>query len=756
MKEIRKLALISLSFSAAIFLAHYVLPAAWIYPIAAVFAVLGVGCAFIRNDICRRIVLIGLAAACGFLIYHTRYERVIPPCEALADQKLTVSARVTSYPDYRSGCYLQNVRFRDKMLPKLSGLIIDYDDEESELIPGDEITVTLKLSPASIRYNSEYDANISKGLFLVGTVCGDIEKTGHVSSIIFLPQYIGNSIREKIDALFPDNAAYFLKALLTGDKSEYYAGHEDLSCAMSVAGLSHVVAVSGMHVAFLVGFLQLILGKSRRCSILCIILVWLFVIMVGAPASAIRAGFMQTILMLAPLLKRQNDAITSLSFALAVILAVNPFACGNVGLQLSFAAMAGIVLFADRIYKRLRKKLDTDNRAVCYILGIVASSVAVSVFTFPIAALQFGYISILSIASNLLCLWAVTLLFCGGYFVCALGYIIPTAAKALAFALSYLVQYVGFVVKCIAKLPNAALYTENRFIVCWLILTYLIFILCSVGKRDKLRPMIPLAISLSCLACILAITHFSMLRSGGTVAVMDVGSGQCIALTEGKNTVVIDCGSSGTMTNAGSEVSGYLHARGRNEVDALVLTHLHADHAKGVVRLINLIDVKRIIMPATAEHDEDTELYDKICTAARENGVEIILIDSEDNCSFGNITLHIYEPSEKGDKNEKCLTMTASVTDCDVLITGDAATSVENELADNEDLSGTDVLIAGHHGSKYSTSDKLLEEAKPSAAVISVGYNSYGHPTSEVLLRLAAHGVKIYRTDLMGRIIITS
>ena len=757
MRAIRILATLSVSFALAVFAAHYVLPAPWLIPAAAVSAVIAVAGMLIHNNLGRRLILAGLALACGFMLYHAHYVRVLAPCESLVGEKLTVSARVTSYPDCRSGCMMLNVRFCDEKLPNVSGLIIDYGDEESTLIPGDEIEVSLKLNPANTRYNAEYDANISKGLYLVGSVNGEIKKTGHWNkSFLYFPQYTGNSIREKIEEVFPDNAAFFMKALLTGDKSEYYAEHEDLSCAMSIAGLAHVVAVSGMHVAFLVGFLQLAFGKNRRSAIAGILLVWLFVIMVGAPASAVRAGVMQTLLLLAPLFKRENDPVTSLSFALALILLFNPFACGNIGLQLSFSAMAGIVMFGDRIYYYLKEKLNTENRIACYFIGIVASSAAVSVFSVPVAAIHFGYISVMGIVSNILCLWAISLLFCGGYICCAIGYVIPAVVKIMAAALSYLVQYIALVVKYIAKIPFAALYTENRQIIWWLILTYAIFIICGMYKKEKFRPIVPLGISIASLAAILCIAHFSMLGTAGTVAVMDVGNGQSIALTDGKSTVVVDCGSAGTMNNAGSMMTSYLHSRGRNHVDALLLTHLHSDHAKGTIRLLNTIDVKTIIMPSTASENDENGLYEKIMKSAEDNGVEVLFIDSKQSLSYGDITLNIYEPSEKGDENERCLTLTASVDGYNVLITGDAPKSVECELADNEDLSDTDLLIAGHHGSRYSCSQELLRAAQPEAAVISVGYNNYGHPTNVVLERLQAYGVTIYRTDLMGRIIIKS
>ncbi len=755
MRGIRKLATLSVSFAAAVFLAHYLIPAQWLVPLSIAFAVIGLAGLVIHNNLGRRVTLIGLALACGFSLYHVHYERVLAPCEDLVDEKLTVSARVTSYPDIRDYCILQNVRFCDDKLPHVSGLIIDYDSEEATLIPGDEITVTLKLNPANMRYNSEYDANISKGLYIVGTVNGEIEKTGRWDkSFLYFPQYIGNSLREKIDEIFPDDAAFFMKALLTGDKSEYYAEHEDLSCAMNIAGLSHVVAVSGMHVAFLVGFLQLVLGKNRRSAVLCIALVWLFVIMVGAPASAVRAGFMQMLLLIAPLFNRENDAITSLSFALALILLINPFACGNIGLQLSFTSMAGITLFGDRIYQWIKEKFNTENRLVCYLLGIAASSVAVSVFSFPVAAIHFGYVSILSIVSNILCLWSITFLFCGGYFACAVGYIIPSAGKIIAAVLSYLVHYIALVVKCIAKIPFAALYTENAQIIWWLALTYAIFVICGVYNKEKFRPIVPLGISIASLAAILCIAHFNMTVSDGTVAVMDAGNGQSIALSDGKNCVVVDCGSAGTLNNAAGDMSSYLHSHGRNNVDALLLTHLHSDHAKSVVRLLNTIDVKTIIMSAAAAETAENGLYEKIMKAAEDNDVEVVFVSSKQSIAYGDISLNIYEPSEKGDENEQCLCLTASVDGYDVLITGDASKSVECELCDNEDLSGTDLIVAGHHGSKHSCSQELLQEAQPEAAVISVGYNNYGHPTNTVLERLEAYGVTIYRTDLMGRIII--
>ena len=102
-----------------------------------------------------------------------------------------------------------------------------------------------------------------------------------------------------------------------------------------------------MHIAFLVGMIQLLFGARPASSVFGILLVWFFVFMTGASPSAVRAGTMQTILLMAPVFRRENDGPTSLAAALALILLVNPFSCASVSLQMSFSAMAGMILLAE-------------------------------------------------------------------------------------------------------------------------------------------------------------------------------------------------------------------------------------------------------------------------------------------------------------------------------------------------------------------------------------------------------------------------
>lgn len=253
---------------------------------------------------------------------------------------------------------------------------------------------------------------------------------------------------------------------------------------------------------------------------------------------------------------------------------------------------------------------------------------------------------------------------------------------------------------------------------------------------------------------VFAMTGRDMRSDTGTISVMDVGNGQCIAVTEGESVVVIDCGSYGVTQNAGSMLSSYLRAGGRYDIDYLMLTHLHSDHTTGVVRLLNLMNVNTVIMPDNAEDTNGDDVLDDIIAACEENGTKIVYITRDTEFTAGAIRLSVYESSERGSRDESGIMSTVSIGDYDMLVTGDVEKVVERELVSLHDLTDTELLIVPHHGSKYSTSDELLSELRPETAVISTGYNRYGHPTKETLDKLNEYGVNVLRTDELGRIVL--
>lgn len=119
---------------------------------------------------------------------------------------------------------------------------------------------------------------------------------------------------------------------------------------------------------------------------------------------------------------------------------------------------------------------------------------------------------------------------------------------------------------------------------------------------------------------------------------------------------------------------------------------------------------------------------------------------------FGALRLRLFEPIEAGDENERGVIALASVGEFDALVMGDVNTAVERSLVERAQLPDVELLVVGHHGSKYSTSFELLEAARAETAVISVGWNNYGHPTYEAIRRLEICGLEIYRTDEDGTV----
>ena len=236
----------------------------------------------------------------------------------------------------------------------------------------------------------------------------------------------------------------------------------------------------------------------------------------------------------------------------------------------------------------------------------------------------------------------------------------------------------------------------------------------------------------------------------GTIAVLDVGQGQSIAVMSGDSTVMIDCGGGAKQQRAGETAGAYLLSRGRDRIDALVLTHLHSDHANGVQMLMEMVDVDTLYLPI--EPNDDDGLLEPILTSAAAHGTTVVYISADTGVNFGNINLTLYAPAEAGDANERCIMCLASIGDYDMLVTGDAPAAAEREFISAHPLHDAELFIAGHHGSKYSNSVELIESIGAHTAVISVGYNSYGHPTQQTLERLSYFGYNIYRTDLNGSV----
>ena len=387
----RKLAYCAGGFSAAIFLAHFLLPGHWVLPAALAAVVLALTALLLPGAPRRRMMLALLSAAIGFGWYAAASAARLTPAEAVPDELQTLAGRVTEYPAaYEHSCGL-TVLLTSPDVPSCKARLYVSDAGAAALRPGDEITAEVKLRASTHRYGAETDAYTSKGIYLIGNIKeGSLVHTGvWAHSRLYWPKTVAHALKVSAQAAFPADVLPFAQALMLGDKTALYA--QNLDIPLSMTGIMHTVAVSGLHLAFLLGFLRLFTGNRRTTAIIGLPLMIVFTVMAGGSPSVLRAAFMTALVLFAPLLGRENDPPTSLLTALAILLASNPFAAGSVSLQLSFASMAGLFCVSGALHRALSArllpagaKLPRLRRNVrAFFVATTASSVGAMVFTVP-------------------------------------------------------------------------------------------------------------------------------------------------------------------------------------------------------------------------------------------------------------------------------------------------------------------------------------------------------------------------------------
>ncbi len=751
----RKLAWVALGFAAAAGLAEYLLPVKGLPYFAAALALLSPLCLLMRGGQRRKALVCVGAAVLGLLCWLTHYVRHVAPCEALAGQTVTITARVTDYaqswPDYER----LEVRVTDGA-PEERAVLFLYDGTLPSLRPGDIIQAQVRVTSAVTRRGERSHTYTAQGKNLLGYIQGTVTVTGRSNRAwLYFPQEICQWVKGMCDRLFASDTAPFLKALLTGDTAELRQNEQDYT-AMRLAGVLHIVAVSGMHLVILSLMVQSILGKGRRAGLICIPMMLAFTLMTGCRPSIIRAAVMQCLVLFAPLAGREPDGITGLSAALLGLLAANPMAVGSVGLQLSFACMAGFVLLQPRMERWMDACLPMDSRLVRHFANNLSASLCATAFSMPLVALYFGSVPLLSPVSNLLTILAVEICFGGGYALCLLGLAVPGVAAWGGWALNWLARWCRLIYRSVARMPFADLYMNSAWAVVWLVLTYALFVAWYLLRRKKrrLRAGIPVCLAAAGLAAALFAGRLSIGAGEMLLTVLDVDQGQCVILADQESAVVVDCGGSGP-DSAGDTAADYLLSIGKTRVDLLVLTHLHADHANGVEALLFRMPVDRIVLPADA--DGGASLARDIVAAAEAQGTEVDWLQEETLARTGRIALALLLPEktdEAGDENDQGIVVLAEAAGQQALIMGDAGTGRELSMLERRIAPDVDVLVAGHHGSANASGALFLRAIRAQTAVISVGYNTYGQPAEETLERLEDYCLTVRRTDQEGNVTI--
>ena len=743
----RPLAWLCAAFALGCAAAQYLLaPERWLTAALAALVIGGIGLVLRGNLRWVLLCALGFALAFGWSALYAHW--IAAPNEALVGSTETTELELYGYAVETDYGAKVTVRILGR---GLRGRAVYYGERDLlELSPGERVCDTVFFNSASDPSGSGETIRsfTSKGVYLLLYSRGEPEyAAGNAGALRYAPQRIAHRLGGTIETLYGEREGGFLRALLLGDKG--YLDVEDAS-NLSEAGIYHITAVSGLHGMFLAELLALLCGtrhRKARC-VLTILLLGFYALVVGAPPSILRACVMIAMQQLAPLFGRENDPPTALSVALGLLLLGNPYAAASVSLQLSFAAVTGLVWLTPR----MTRHISTKNPLARYVRTSLAATLGALAFSTPLCALYFGTVSLSAFLGNLLCLRLVSAVFLAGLASVLLSLLPGVPGAVLVPAVSLGVRAVLTLSDAMEALPLHALYLNTRLSVLWLVYVYALFAVCVAARRGRRRWWVAGVLAAGMLLVTVRLNALPFERGTLHVTALDVGQGESVALLSQGHGVLVDCGSSNSYIDAGGRAADYLMNAGFRRLDAVVLTHYHADHANGLALLLARVGTDAIYLPDLAEEEREK---DEVLALAERYGVRVCYVTEETVLPLGEASLTLYPPVGEGGENELGLTALCSAGEFDTLITGDMDSGTERMLLAAYPLPDIEVLLVGHHGSRYSTSEELLEATSPEVGVVSVGHNSYGHPTREALLRLTDADVTVYRTDLQGNIHIT-
>ncbi|MGO5029603.1 ComEC/Rec2 family competence protein [Candidatus Agathobaculum pullicola] len=580
---------------------------------------------YIKPNLSLLLLSLSLAAA-GALI---NYEKLFTLCCMLAAAFLAL----TGFSAYRS-IFVDPVRMLAGSHAEITATVLQdavvYDDNqraelsvndntilqrsfrmycylpltETPLYAGDRIKVNVGFYlPGNLEGFDRAAYQASEGCYITASYTKNEDDTPMSFAVLqtengsprWIPQRIARFCKQAIEDALPEREAGLLTGLMIGNKDAISSAD---AISLRIAGLSHLVAVSGLHVGFLVAFCYLLFGR-RLGTYLSVPLLLLFVPIAGASPSVIRAAIMYLIAAGAFITKRESDTLNSLFAALALLLMQNPYAIAGLSLQLSFAATLGLVLLAGKMQTRmLRPFHDLPKplyRLLSFIVGAVSCTICATIFTAPILLSSFGYISILSVLSNLLVVGVTAVCFIAGFLICISSAICPAVLPVLSAITQPPLYYILWVAERISNLPFgmvswgdgfglAALFLCFTVILSWLI----------IGNRIKWKFAMPIVCL--CLVILSGLSTYQYQRSY-RVTYLPCGTGQAILVSDTTQATLIDCAGDGGYRDAAQMVQEWMRYHNIDHIDTLILTAVDRGHARDLPTLLQTVSVNQILIP---------------------------------------------------------------------------------------------------------------------------------------------------------------
>lgn len=547
--------------------------------------------------------------------------------------------------------------------------------------------------------------------------------------------------RGVVAGLKPEQAA-LMEAMTLGVRDNL----GELQDRFAAAGLAHILALSGLNFGVLiavVGFLLKPFGVLRYPVLIAFVVG--FIVLVDASPSVLRAGTTAAALLASLWLGAGRlEPWPALSLAALLALLWNPSSLLDLSFQLSYLAVVGILVFAGPTLRALRASNLPWWHPKALVLGTLVVSLAAQALLLPLLANAFHSVPLLGPVVNILAIPLATPLVPLGFASGLLGLVSLPLAGLFNVLVSPVAAALIWTANTAAGWPSLG----------WGEIAPVGFVYYGVGalalglvSLGKLRPWRGLVV----VAAALAASSLTPSPHGDAeIVYLDVGQGDS-TLVRLPNRVEILVDAGGTPFSdfdiGENVVVPALRALDVDELELVVATHADTDHVEGLARVLREIPVGQIIIGYPSE---DSGAFAAFTEVAEQGGVPVAQVRRGEVLHLGGARLEVLHPATEPleEANDNSVAFVLSTLGKDALFLGDLPSTVEDTLA----VPDIDVLMVAHHGSRFSTSDRLLEAAQPERAVLSYGRNTYGHPHEDVLRRLQAHGAQISQTHEQGAV----